>query len=159
MSIPQRVNQFLTDQQIPYHTLQHPHSQSSVGSALAAKVPMKQVAKAVILEDHQGHQLMAILPTENKVSIKRLNDQFNASYKLVSESNVFPLFQDCEHGAIPPFGSAYNLQTICDEELWDQENIFLEAGDHETLIELDKPAFQKAFKDSKLAHFSRKAIY
>lgn len=159
MSISTRVSEFLKSKDIPYQAINHTPSHSSVGSALAAHVPMNKVAKAVVLEDHEGHRMMAILPTDNKINIGKLNETFCANFHLMKESEVARLFSDCETGAVPPFGDAYHMKTIVDEELLEQDKIYLEAGDHETLLEMDKDSFNKLVEQDARGHFSNKWSY
>ena len=62
MTIAQSVNDFLSQQQISFDTVQHPPSHSSVQSAIAAQVPLSNIAKAVILKDSIDNYLMAVIP-------------------------------------------------------------------------------------------------
>jgi Ala-tRNA(Pro) deacylase len=159
MSLPKRVKEYLNQREVNYHELHHSPTHSSVGNALAAHLPMNKVAKAVLLEDHEGHCLMAVLPADCKINIGQLNDTFCANFHLMKESQVTRLFSDCKSGAIPPLGDAYHVKTLIDEELFEQEKIYFEAGDHETLIELDHTDVKKLFSDDPHAHFSHKWSY
>ena len=103
-------------------------------------LPMS-LAKGVVLEDHEGRHLMAVLPANAKVSLSVLNEELEAKYHLVKEQEVYRLFEDCEHGAIPPVGNIYHMAMVCDQFLTELDHVYLEAGDHETLIKLDKEAF------------------
>lgn len=159
MSISARISTFLDKQGVNYHTIKHHHSKSSVGSALAAQIPLHKLAKGVVLEDHQGKKMIAILPTDYKVSLQLLNERFNAKFHLLQEQEVYPLFDDCDLGAVPPIGEAYHINAIYDDVLLQEPDIYLEAGDHETLIHLDKQEFIKLMERSQHTRFSRQNIY
>ncbi|MCL9783221.1 YbaK/EbsC family protein [Vibrio sp. S4M6] len=158
MTIAARVTRYLDREDIDYDVISHYQSTSSIDSAFASKIPLSQLAKAVILEDHQGHRLMAVLPADKKISFSVLNDNFNAKYDLVREPMVYRLFWDCEKGAVPPLGEPYNMMVACDELLDNLDKVYLEAGDHETLICLDKYTFQNIMSNARHLRFG-KQIY
>lgn len=159
MTISNRVQRYLMEQQVPFQLVTHAHSQSSIGSAVAAKVPMHKLAKAVVLEDHEGRHMMAILPSDTKVSLARLNEAFHADFHLLSETRVSHLFSDCDEGAVPPFGGLYNMSTVMDDDLFRQDSLFMEAGDHETLIELKQESVHKLFGIGNHTPFSQRLGY
>lgn len=154
-----RVTNYLDSQHIRYGLLSHPHSQSSIGSAISAEIPMHQLAKAVMLEDHEGRHLMAILPSDYKVSLSKLNDELHRSFHLINEAKVYQMFSDCSSGAVPPIPNAYHMEAIYDDELISENQLFLESGDHETLIQLDTVDFQRLMASHRHARFSRKVIH
>lgn len=154
MTIPTRLHQYFVDHHIDYQTVQHFHSNSSIGSAISANVPLNNIAKAVLLEDHQGRNVMAVLPASNKISLSALNDEMQASYRLIKEQDVYQMFNDCENGAIPPVGDAYNMNVVCEQQLDELDIVYIEAGDHETLIRLDRASYNRMMCQSKHLHFS-----
>lgn len=154
-----RVFAYLDSKHVPYHLVNHPHSNSSVGSAISARVPMHQIAKAVILEDQQGNKLMAIIPADYKVSLSMLNEGLDGHYRLVKENAVYKLFEDCDRGAVPPLPMIYNMDAVCDDELYNEKQLYLESGDHETLINIDIDSFHDLMAEQKHAHISHQVIH
>ena len=159
MTISHRLNQYLTAQEVDYQILPHFHSNSSMGTAITANVELDHLAKAVILEDHEGRHLMAVLPASNKVNLSRLNNELNATYHLAKEQDVYQMFVDCEHGAVPPTGDAYHMNTVCDRQLDNLDYVYIEAGDHETLLRLDKQDYQKVTESVKHMYFSHRVYH
>jgi len=159
MSIATRFSHYLATHNIHYQTLSHSHSTNSIHSAVSANIPFMNIAKAVILEDHDGKHLMAVLPANAKISLSQINQEFHGRYHLVKERNLYGFFADCEHGAVPPVGSAYHMSMICDKALMGLEYIYLEAGDHETLIKLDNAAFRKLMGQSRLLSFASQVVH
>ncbi|AWL13135.1 hypothetical protein HMF8227_02683 [Saliniradius amylolyticus] len=154
MSMTPRINEYLNEHHIAYQTRSHQHSHSSVGTAITAEIDFTQVAKAVVLEDHEGRKLMAVLPTNRKINIARLRDELHRDFHLLHEQDVYKLFRDCDLGAIPPIAQAYNMDCIYDDALMDQDEIYLEAGDHETLIKMDRDSFRQLMEGAHHASFS-----
>lgn len=159
MSISTRLDSYLTTHNIPYQVIEHDHSASSVGSAIMAKVPLNHIAKAVILIDHEDRKLMAVLPAKNKISFSAINDNLMGSYQLLKEQEVYRLFSDCEHGAIPPVGDAFNMHMICDEVLDQLDYVYIEAGDHRNLLRICHDDYKKIVANSKHLRFSSELIH
>ena len=154
MSIVARVGEYLDAQQIKYDVINHARSSSSIDSARSAKISPMKLAKGVILEDHEGHRMMAVLPSTNKIRFHKLADEFNRDFHLLPEYQVCAMFKDCKLGAVPPVGRAYNMESVYDELLDQQKDIFLEAGDHQTLIHLKHEEFHKLMNYCRHGRFS-----
>ncbi|MDP7591303.1 MAG: YbaK/EbsC family protein [Litorilituus sp.] len=159
MTISTRLDSYLSMLNITYQVVEHKHSASSFGSAIMAKIPLNQIAKAVILKDHEDRKLMAVLPATNKISISAINDNLMGSYKLLKEREVYQIFKDCDHGAIPPVGEAFNMQMVCDEMLDKLNYVYIEAGDHRRLLRLTHDDYQTLCANSKHLRFSSDLIH
>ncbi|WED24320.1 YbaK/EbsC family protein [Vibrio sp. JC009] len=159
MAVSDRIDRYMGEHHISYQTLTHRHSNSSLHSAFVASIPPMSLAKAVVLEDHEGRHLMAVLPSNSKISLSVLNEAYNATYHLVKEQEVYKLFEDCDRGAVPPIGSAYHMSVVCDEHLAQLDNVYLESGDHETLIKLDNQAFRKLMTHCRYLRFSSEVFH
>jgi len=159
MTISTRLDSYLTAHKIPYQIVEHDHSASSVGTAITASIPLNQIAKAVILKDHEDRKLMAVLPAKNKISISAVNENLMGSYKLLKEQEVYQIFSDCEHGAIPPVGDAFNMHMICDEMLDLLDYVYIEAGDHRKLLRISHEGYETIAAKSKHLRFSSEVIH
>jgi Ala-tRNA(Pro) deacylase len=159
MTISTRLDSYLATHNIPYQVIEHDHSASSVGSGIMASIPLNQIAKAVILKDHEDRKLMAVLPAKNKISFSAINDYLMGSYKLLKEQEVYQMFSDCEHGAIPPVGEAYNMHMICDEMLDALDYVYIEAGDHRNLLRISHKDYEIIAAKSKHLRFSSEVIH
>jgi len=141
MAIASTVSSYLMSQDVEYDVLAHPHTATSGESAEAAHVPGNRLAKSVILEDEQGF-LMVVLPSSRQVNMQELHRQLNRNLVLATENELGGLFADCEIGALPPIGSVYGVETVVDDAIAEQPDIFFEAGDHEQLIHVSAETFQ-----------------
>jgi len=159
MSITNRVDNYLNQQDILFNSVTHSHSNSSLGSAIASQIPPMNIAKAVVLEDHEGRHLMAVLPADRKINLHKLENSLDLSLHLVEEQQLYTMFSDCDQGAIPAIGQAYNMNAVYDEQLNQLRDIYLEAGDHETLIHLDRDQFTKLMMDTKHSDFSEQNLH
>jgi Ala-tRNA(Pro) deacylase len=159
MSIATRIVNYLDEQDIKYDTINHTHTNTSAGTARMADIPLETIAKAVVLEDHDSRHLMAILPADHKVSLHKLNQKLDLNLHLADEQQVYKMFSDCDHGAVPAIGQAYNMNSIYDEALDQLDDVYFEAGDHETLIHLTKMQFGRLMNNTKHSQFCSQNYY
>ncbi|MFT6985564.1 MAG: Ala-tRNA(Pro) deacylase [Psychromonas sp.] len=159
MSIVKKVNTYLDNEHIHYQLLRHSPSHNSLGSAIASNIPAEQLVKAVVLEDSEGQKLMAILPASHKVSLITLNEMLNKQFHLIKEAALYQLFTDCDHGAVPPIAEPYNMDRVYDQYLMQQPCLYLEAGDHESLIELTIDEFSRLMQGARPLHFSHRVFH
>lgn len=154
MSIANRVSHYLAEQDADFEIVSHPHSSTSLESAQLAHVPGDRIAKSVVLEDDRGY-LLAVLPASCKLDLGELHRQTNRNLGLATEYELGALFEDCEPGAVPPFGNVYEMETIVDESLAEQSDIYFEAGDHECLVHVSAETFENLLGDVQHSEFSR----
>ena len=142
MAIAQTLIKYLKDRGIDYEMVEHAHTPTAVASAHAAHVPTHQVAKAVVLRDDTGY-VVSVLPANHSLEVGWVNDALERKLELACEDEFKKLFADCETGAVPAIGDAYGLKVIWDDELAYTADIYIEAGDHEHLIWLERRDFKK----------------
>lgn len=154
MSIASTVSNYLAEHDVPYDILAHPHTTSSAESAQASHIPTSRLAKTVVLEDGLGY-LAVVVPSNRRVDLGELHRLFNRDLGLATESELGGLFADCEVGALPAVGPAYGLETVVDDSIVDQPDIYFEAGDHEQLIHVSAEVFRILMGDGiRHGHFS-----
>ena len=56
--------------------------------------------------------------------------------ELASENEFKGRFPDCEVGAMPPFGNLFEMRTLVQESLTEDEEIAFSAGSHTELIRM-----------------------
>ncbi|WP_017941611.1 MULTISPECIES: aminoacyl-tRNA deacylase [unclassified Thioalkalivibrio] len=141
MSISRTLNDFLDEHAVTYQLVHHPHSDSASRTAEAAHVPGDAVAKAVLLVEEGGRYRLAIVPATRRVKLGQLHRLLGEHVGLATEDEVAQVFADCERGAIPALGPAFGLETLVDESLLQQRDVYFEAGDHESLVHLREADF------------------
>lgn len=142
MAIATTLINYLKEKGVDYDLVEHKHTATAAGSARAANVPTHQMAKAVVLRDESGY-VVSVLPASHSLEIQWVNDELKRNLELACEDEFKSLFKDCETGAVPALGEAYGVQVIWDDDLQYTADVYIEAGDHEHLIWLDRKAFRK----------------
>lgn len=154
MSISKRVQRYLTSMDIPFEVIHHQKSEDTLQTAAFAKIPPMSIARAVILEDQEGQHLMAIVPGSDRVRLTRLSKLAGRELSLVTEANLAKLFNDCDTGAIPALGPAFQVETWFDHCLLKQDRLYIESGDHQCLLELSRADFERAMEQCNQGEFS-----
>ncbi len=154
MTMAKRVESYLLERDVDFDLVDHPHSATSMETAQLAHVPGDRIAKSVLLEDERGY-LLAVLPASYRVDLGELHRQTRRNLGLATERELGALFEDCEPGAVPPLGPLYDIETIIDDTLAEQPDIYFEAGDHEHLVHVSGEAFETLLGDARHSEFSR----
>ncbi|MDT8386194.1 MAG: YbaK/EbsC family protein [Thiogranum sp.] len=154
MTIARRVVSYLVEQDADFDVVSHPYSATSLETAQVAHVSGDRLAKSVVLEDDHGY-VLAVLPASCKVDLSEVHRQTRRNLGLATEYELGALFEDCEPGAVPPFGTIYQLETLVDESLTEQSDIYFEGGDHEQLIHVSAETFEALMAEARHSDFSR----
>lgn len=155
MAIAPTLQKYL-DENVTYELVSHEPTMSSMRTAQVSHISGERLAKGVVLRGDGGYML-AVLPASHHIHLAELEMEFGEAVALAGESEIDGLFKDCAHGAIPPLGECYGLDTIVDDSLRGKPDIYLEAGDHETLVHLDAAQFAKLTAEARHGRFSMPA--
>jgi Ala-tRNA(Pro) deacylase len=137
-----------------YEVVRHPRTFSSMETAEAAHVPGDRVAKSVVVENDTGY-MIAVIPATHRLLFGALRERFGTGFGLATEAEIAALFADCEKGAIPPFGEAYGLRVLVDQDLLDEDELYCESGDHSELLHLRGRDFRALMAGAERGGFSR----
>lgn len=151
MSIAASLRNFLETNHLDYDVVHHKYTESSQRTASVAHLPGDKVAKAVLLSDGEEYTL-AVLPASHRLHLGQLHHILNRQVGLATEKEVATLFADCQIGAIPPTGLLYDINTVVDDALLEQADVYFEAGDHEQLIKMSQNNFRKLLGDATHSH-------
>lgn len=155
MAILKRLEDFLKRNNVHYHSMMHPEAYTAQEIAAAMHIKGKELAKSVIIKA-DGRFVMAVVPATWRVNFDRLKDVLhNEDVKLASEREFGVLFPDCEPGAEPPFGNLYNIETVVDRSLSEDEHIFFNAGNHYEAVEMKYSEYEKLARP-KVAEFAER---
>ena len=143
MAIHGRLEDFLKEHNVHYRTITHPEAYTAQEVAASMHVPGKDLAKAVIVKASDRF-VMAVLPASGQVDFERLRKILGEDdVRLANEDEFRSLFPDCEPGGEPPFGNLYDVTTLVDRSLAEDEHIFFNAGNHHDAVELDYRDYEK----------------
>ncbi len=153
MAIADTVKKFMAQCSVDYDLVFHPYTGSSRETAEVSHVREDHIAKAVIFKDFTGYAMM-VVPASNFVEIRHVRKEFNRDFELVDEDELDSLFTDCDPGAIPPLGLAYDIETFMDEALTTLASVYFESGDHEHLVHVSGDDFRHLLSGVRHGHYS-----
>jgi len=154
MAIAMTLQQYLDDKHIDYDVMTHERTENSSRAAQASHVPGDRLVKAVILS-REGGFIAALIPASCKVRLDAVRELVDGPVALSSEDEIEDLFPDCDRGAIPPLVNAYGIDMIVDERLGLEngqgdgkaDDVYFEAGDHQSLIHLTGRQFRELLRE------------
>jgi Ala-tRNA(Pro) deacylase len=142
MGIAIALARYLAERGVRYNVIEHPHTETAA-----------QSAKAVVLKGGDGFML-AVLPASRHIQFGELRKELGRDVDIANEEQIETLFLDCDAGAVPALGAAYGLKVIVDDSLADQPEIYLEGGDHSSLVQISGAAFRELLADALHARFT-----
>lgn len=153
MPIAPTLHKYLAAENIQYDEVPHVYTMTSARAAQACHVPGDRVAKAIVLRRNGGYML-AVLPASHHLRMADLRERLGDDIDMASEAELTRLFTDCAQGAIPAAGKCYGLDTIVEESIQKEPDVYMEAGDHETLLHLSRAQFARLTADAMHGRFS-----
>ncbi|HWK38774.1 MAG TPA: YbaK/EbsC family protein [Hyphomicrobium sp.] len=153
MGIALTLQEYLDDNHVPYAVKQHKRTHCAYDTARATHVPGERIAKAVVLT-REGGFVVAIVPATARVRLDIIERMLQCPIDLANEDEISELFPDCDVGAVPPIPEAYAIDAFVDDSFDAQPEVFLEGGDHRSLVHLSGVAFRALLKDAQRAHIA-----
>ena len=137
-----KLETFLQDHGIGYEKHTHPRTYTAQGLAHAEHVSGYMVAKPVIVKGDSGYA-MCVLPAPKQLDLQRAAEVLNEEVRLASESEMATLFPDCDLGAEPPVGTLFNMKTVMDSRLKEDEALVMQAGTHTEAIRMRRADWER----------------
>ncbi|MBN9236649.1 MULTISPECIES: aminoacyl-tRNA deacylase [Phyllobacteriaceae] len=156
MTIATKLKDYIVGKGIHYDTVTHHRTATSSQTAQAAHVPGRRLAKSVLVHHETGYAL-AVVPSNHRIELNTLQAVVDRRLGLASEDEVSQLFSDCDIGAVPPVGAAYDVPVILDESFDVDTDVYFEAGDHKTLVHVNADDFRSLLQGARVARFSHLA--
>ena len=153
MTIAKKVNDYLQGHDIVPEVVRHERTGSASETAEAAHISGHRIAKGIVLRS-DDRTVVVVTPASQHVALSKVRDAVDAKLDFASEDELTPLFPDCDAGAVPAIGMAYELETLVDRSLFEEPEVFFEGGDHESLVQLDADQFKSLFEAAKVGEFT-----
>ncbi|MGD9660680.1 MAG: aminoacyl-tRNA deacylase [Porticoccaceae bacterium] len=153
MAMAMTMKAFLNSRDVDFEEIKHPREVTASRIAQRAHVTGEQLAKAVLVKGDTGYRVV-VVPSTCRVDLSGLSHQFHERLGLATEEEIYQLFADCDAGALSPLGQAYGLRVCYDETLANQDDIYFEGGDHETLVHMSNNEFRRLMSEALPGRFS-----
>jgi Ala-tRNA(Pro) deacylase len=149
-----RLQAYLRDNGVCFTLRYHAPAFTAQEVAACEHIPGDQLAKPVVVVT-DGQPMMLVLPASYLVNMARLAAALGVSeVHLAQEKDLARMFQDCEIGALPPFGNLYGLEVYVDESITRDKHIEFRAGTHTDTIGIEYADYQRLVQP-KVIDFAR----
>ena len=139
----ERLETYLRENRVEFQVQPHPPAYTAQEVAATEHVPGRMFAK-VVMAMVNGNLTMLVLQAPDAVDLQKVANALGANeVRLAAEDEFAPRFPDCEVGAMPPFGTLYNLPVYVDPALAENENIVFEAGAHTVTMLMKYADFER----------------
>ncbi len=152
MTIAAHLADYLAARGVTYDVVEHQPTVSAMDAARLAQIPTDQMLKAVLLRDTQGY-VLALLQASHRLDLGRVRDSLHRPFRLARETEIATLFTDCELGAIPAVGGAYNIGMVIDDALADRSDVYFDGGDHRSLVHISGADFWRLAANARRERF------
>ena len=133
----QKLKNMLDERHVKYISINHSPAYTARETAASTFIPRREFAKTVIV-DLDGDKVMVVLSASRHVNLDALAQGAQASEaRLATEDEFKALFPDCEIGAMPPFGSLYQIRVFVDRMVTEIDDLCFNAGSHEQILRMD----------------------
>lgn len=139
------ISEFLRERGARFTVIPHGETYDTQRMAEAIHVHGCEVAKTVLLRASGGYRyIVAILPAPMMIDLDKVSSVLGGSkMSLATAVEVASCCPDCDFGALPPFGSQYNLMTLVDSSLAEDECIYFEGNTHREAIQMPFEDFRR----------------
>ncbi len=149
------LREYLDKNEIQYTVISHSPAFTAQGIAALAHVPGQELAKTVVVK-LDGELAMAVLPASFRIDLTSLEEEAEVKRaELASEEQFRDVFQECETGAMPPFGNLYGLKVLADEALTRDKEVVFNACSHRELIRMTWADYERLAKPKILRFAAR----
>ena len=153
MTCKERLEELFQRRKVTYSVIEHAQAAGAQHVARELGIPGRQLAKVVMVVA-DGEWAMMVLPAPHRLSTKKARKVLRARRVRVAVEDEFAdLFPDCDLGAMPPFGSLYDLPLYVDHTLTSQREIAFTAGSHEQIVRIPFADYERVAKPT-IANFS-----
>lgn len=142
MAVAATLLTYLNRQRVPFQQVHHDRAGSLEAATASAHVPLDRVARAHLLMDERG-VVMVVLRASRELDLERLNARLGRRLRPVPLNLCDRLFRDCEPGAYPALSWPYGVQSLVDQTLLEEPEVYLQSGCHTTLLRFDGRTFRQ----------------
>lgn len=157
MNLPEIVQNYLDQRQLPYRTITYPANETLAQVATRLELPIGRVMRVVLLRDQSG-LIMAILPSSHILDFSLLCRALQRDLEPLHGAQTASFFQNqgCKAGSYPPLPQAFGVSALVDDSLLvaDEDEIYFDGGSGDTLIGMRGVDFHSLLDEARWEHFA-----
>jgi len=143
MDCKDRLEAYFREHDVSFESATHSEAYTAQEVAAALHVSGHQLAKVVMV--WVGDELtMTVVPASGRVDLRHAADALGVDkVRLAREAEFGERFDDCELGAMPPFGNLYDLPVVVDPALAEYDDIVFSAGTYTDSMKVAYDDFER----------------
>lgn len=144
-----KIKNLFAKEKFDVQYLEHREVITSEDAAKTRGFELKQGIKAIVLTNGKGDFVVADIPADKKVDIKKIAENCNwskNSIRMATEDEVMEK-TGCRIGAVPPFGHKENLKIFVDIGVYDNEISTFNIGLRTISVKIKTPHVKKIFEN------------
>jgi Ala-tRNA(Pro) deacylase len=142
-SVFDRVEELLRRHGVSFEVLRHDPVYTSQQAADIRGAPLASGAKALVCKGDDQFVLF-VLPANLKLDSKAVRRARGWKKLRFADGQEVAQLTGLEPGSIPPFGSLFGLQTLCNVRLGENQTINFNAGDHRISVSMSYADYVRA---------------
>jgi len=147
-SVFEQICSYLDDEKVQYKKFEHKPVFTSEQAAAVRGTSIESGAKALVcLADKKP--IMIVISAANKLDIKAFKQAFGYKDVTMADKETLLKVTGLQPGAVPPFGSLFNILTYIDEGLTKLETINFNAGSNTQSIQMQSKDYLEVEKPEK----------
>jgi len=132
---------FLKNKKVSFdiHQYQHEANAPSFGIEAAQKlgIEQQQVFKTIVLETDQKQLVVAIIPVDNQVNLKKLAKACKVKKVIMADKTKVQASTGYILGGVSPLGQKKRLPTFINKSALDHKKVYISAGRRGLEVSLD----------------------
>ena len=150
--VTEKIQELLKQNGFWFETFEHePVRTSEEAANLRTGYTLKQGAKSIILRvkiaGGDKYYIMLVVPGDKRFNDEKVKKILEAKdIRFATDEEVKKITDGIEPGGIPPFGELFNIKSIVDPSIFDNEKIVFNAGDRRVSIGMISDDYRKLAK-------------
>ncbi|MBV1910102.1 MAG: HDOD domain-containing protein [Kangiellaceae bacterium] len=153
MSIPKSIQEKLDSNKVEYQIVD---AFECLDIYMATETTENQVKKLIrtVGFKHESEVFLAVLPFNHLLDYKAFSELLGFEPDALTGEESKPFFSHCIDNSRPPIDGLFNLKLVVDPAVLDMDEIFIESGNPDHFIRLDKMNGNLLFQDSDSLSFT-----
>lgn len=153
MHLPDKVRNYLDDQQVPYRLIPFPSGETLGQIAERLDIPTRRMVRMVLLHDASG-LVMIILPCNHILDFSILCQLLQRDLEPLHGVETAHFFHEhgCKTGSYPPLPAAFGVSALVDNSVMTQvgdEDIYFDGGSGDVLVSMQSAHFRQLLADAR----------
>lgn len=152
--LTERLLTLLDQRGVPYEVIRHPPVRTSEEASQVRGTPLDAGAKALVCHADE-HLVLIVVPADARLDNRSFRQQAGVkNVRMIDPERVLELV-GAPVGAVPPFGSLFDLPTYCDHAVAERALIAFNAGGRDISVVMRGPDYA-ALEQPTLGQFARR---